>query len=596
MRPRRIPPGRRDSVPVAHRLPARVSGPPGPGAPVVRSGAMESEVALGQPSYFTRALGIVAVGSSVHLGLAHAFALVLNPNAVGGTHLALALTVTITALVRLGVLYMRTQHSGAGQSPSSVSSATRVTPPIVATLLVPLTFSRDLLEAGGLTLVGAATPVITSAWAAAILVSMVEKRALHALAVRTPIEVGSSATVEAPSLAGGFARVLSGAAFAATVLILGVMVSVRASAVALAWDTATLLPAVALGLMILSAAAAGSAVGQSPGRDVVSIARRLDALGYNDRNTLEVPVVVTSFDEVGELFARLESLRERLAREATLYQEALDETRDAEAIKSEFLGAVSHELRTPLNSVCGFAQLLLEGTPDPLSEAQREDVKLIRAGGLQLLALINDILDISMIESGELNLSFTREDLGNLADEVVRIHQPLVRDKDVELRTEIGTDIPPIMCDRRRISQVVTNLVSNAIKFTEHGEIVVRATFDRRQGNAVLRVIDSGIGIAPNELGAIFEEYRQVGSIKRRKKGTGLGLGIARSLALAHGGSLTVESTLGEGSTFILSLPRTPPPRREEGFDATSASASRAWLGGDNIDGDFASSEEGLEP
>lgn len=542
---------------------------------------MVSELEPGRPSYFTRALGVVVVGSLVHLALAHAFAVVLAGDGTPGTHVAVALTVAVTTVVRLGVLYMRTQHTGAGQSPRSVSSTTRVTPPIVATLLIPLTFPRSLIELGGLDLAAAAAPVVTSVWAAAILVSMVEKRGLHALAVRTPMELGASPMIEAPSLAGGFARVLSGAAFAASVLALGVMVSVPQSVAALGWTAGTVLPAVALGLMIFGAAAAGSAVGQSPGRDVVSIARRLDALGYNDRNTLEVPVVVTSFDEVGELFARLESLRERLAREATLYQEALDETRDAEAIKSEFLGAVSHELRTPLNSVCGFAQLLLEGTPDPLSEAQQEDVKLIRAGGLQLLALINDILDISMIESGELNLSFTRENLGNVADEVVRIHQPLLREKTVELRAEIGSDIPPIMCDRRRIAQVVTNLVSNAIKFTEHGEIVVRATYDHRQGNAVIRVIDSGVGIAPNELGAIFEEYRQVGSIKRRKKGTGLGLGIARSLALAHGGSLTVESTLGEGSTFILTLPRTPPPRDDAARRDPSASASRTWLGVD---------------
>jgi signal transduction histidine kinase len=332
--------------------------------------------------------------------------------------------------------------------------------------------------------------------------------------------------------------------------------------------------AIGLVLLVGLAGAAGISLGQSPGQDILSIARRLDAAGYTERTgALDAPVVVTSFDEIGQLLANLELVRSRLADELHLYQEALDKTRDADALKSEFLSAVSHELRTPLNVVGGFAQLLLEGVPTPLSESQAEDVRLIRAGGHQLLELINDILDMSMIESGELRLSFAATDVEEVIQDVVQIQQPLVRDRGVALTTDPGRDLPLVVCDRRRLTQILTNLVSNAIKFTESGSITVRASYEPRRSSVLIRCIDTGIGIARADLDTIFEEYRQVGSLKRRKKGTGLGLAIARRIALAHGGALTVESEVGEGSTFTLELPLDPPsrPRTLQAAEATTA-------------------------
>jgi signal transduction histidine kinase len=153
--------------------------------------------------------------------------------------------------------------------------------------------------------------------------------------------------------------------------------------------------------------------------------------------------------------------------------------------------------------------------------------------------------------------------------EVVAIHQPLVRDKNLKLELDLQPDLPPVVCDRRRIGQVVTNLISNAIKFTESGSVTVRVRHDELDRSIDLDIVDTGFGIADDELETIFLEYRQVGSLKRRAKGTGLGLAIARSIANHHGGSLAVRSRVGTGSTFTLTLPISP-VRRPSKIDMTA--------------------------
>lgn len=330
---------------------------------------------------------------------------------------------------------------------------------------------------------------------------------------------------------------------------------------------AGLASAVTVALIVLSAASAG----RSPGRDVRALAHRLDAIGWNDarsaRRPLAGPVRLTSFDAVGELFRNLEQLRARLAEDVSTYQRALDRTHDADQAKGEFLAAVSHELRTPLNSIMGFAQLLLE---TKLNDSQVEDVKLILAGGRQLHELIADILDLSMIESGELDLRVQHCALDELVAELVDIHQAQVRDRELELVADVADDLPTIECDRRRIGQVLTNLMSNAIKFTEAGSVTVRARLEQDDYVSVA-VIDTGIGIAESELPGVFEEYRQAGERKRKAKGTGLGLAIARRIVQAHGGRLEAESTLGEGSTFRLTLPL-------DASEHVSAHASRSAM------------------
>jgi len=511
--------------------------------------------------YPVRALGVVAASALLHFAGAALLLLLLHREEVAGQRVVLSLTILVTALAAVTTLYVRAQYSSAQHAARSIPWAFWITPPVAMGTILPLVLPRPLIEGPVSALVGATVPLVACTWSTAILVGLVADRVLRSHATRT-------ATYDASLLPGGFEQPMLGQSFARVMVGVGTAASMLAIAVATPRPEAAvppLLPLVAaalsLAVLLILAAATGASLGQSPGEDIVSIGQRLDTLGYGStHDTLASPVVVTSRDEVGGLLANLEALRGHLVREMQLYQQALDRTKAADALKSDFLSAVSHELRTPLNAVGGFAQLLLEGVSStPLTEAQAEDVRLIQAGGRQLLGLINDILDMSMIESGELRLSYSLTDVAEVIEEVVRIHQPLVRAQDVDLHAEIGPDVPKIVCDRRRLTQILTNLVSNAVKFTEQGSITVRAAFDPRMDGVVIRCIDTGVGIEPQDLSHIFEEYRQAGSVKRRKKGTGLGLAIARRIAQSHGGSLSVESTPGEGSTFVLSLPRDPP-------------------------------------
>jgi signal transduction histidine kinase len=537
---------------------------------------MDGEQPQRRADYFVRALAVVISACVAHFALSHALLpLLANPPLdwlERGPREAVVLIVAATSLTQLAAFYLRTQYSGPSQVTHSVPAALRRAPAVVAAVLIPLSYDHTLLDGPIVETLPSIAPVVAATWSSALIVALLERRLLHTLASRAPPSVDAAIeTSSPPYLAGSFARVLGGATAAVMVLTLGALASKRDIVEQLQWSPATVLPVLGLVLMVVIAAIAGSSLGQSPGRDALSIARRLDALGYNTEATTAWPVVVTSADEVGELFSKLEDLRLRLSREATLYQNALNRTRDADAAKADFLGAVSHELRTPLNTVCGFAQLLLEGDRSGrLTEPQAEDVRLIQAGGERLLELINDILDISMIETGELRFEFAREEPAKLVDESVRIHQSLLRDKDVTLAADLSPGLPPITCDRRRIGQILANLISNAIKFTEKGSITVRATYDARQERVVIRVIDTGVGIAPNDLDAIFEAYSQVGAAKRRKTGTGLGLAIARSIAVHHEGSLTVDSTLAEGSTFTLTLPLNPREPRHRLADAVA--------------------------
>jgi signal transduction histidine kinase len=527
-----------------------------------------------------RATLVVLVAAALHLAFAHLF-LALYLRAISIPSAGLFTTVSLTVAVSFGAmliaLYLGIQYTGPERLTRTVPLALRVTPPLACALLLPVTLPLTLLEQDLQAVVHAVTPTFVSVWVSALLLALVVARSLHALAIRAPARSDTGRPrVDAPSLTGSYASALTTAAVCAAVVATGVVItSAHLDAHGLE-GVRVWAPAIGLVTLVGLAAAAGWSLGHTPGRDLVSIAQRLDSLGHGGASEIAKPLVATSADEIGELLTRLEGLRAHLDEELRLYQNALDKTKAADALKADFLSAVSHELRTPLNVVGGFAQLLLENHDSPLTDAQAEDVRLIQTGGNQLLDLINDILDISMIESGDLRLHFSRTDIAELVEGVVRIHQPLVRDTHTSLESELRGDLPPIVCDRRRITQILTNLVSNAIKFTDEGSITVRVAFDPRSNNVVIRCIDTGVGIAPDELDSIFEEYRQVGSIKRRKRGTGLGLAIARSIASFHGGSLTVESRLGEGSTFTLTLPLDP-PERPPNIDV-GAEAARSML------------------
>jgi signal transduction histidine kinase/DNA-binding response OmpR family regulator len=255
------------------------------------------------------------------------------------------------------------------------------------------------------------------------------------------------------------------------------------------------------------------------------------------------------------------------ARSYQLTQQALVEMREADRLKSQFLANMSHELRTPLNSIIGFSRVILKGIDGPITESQEEDLNAIYNAGQHLLGLINNILDLSKIEAGKMELAFTDVDLREIIHGVMSTATGLVKDKPIELITDIPDDLPMVQADNIRIRQVLLNLVSNAGKYTEHGHIGVSARTIHRQGRSeiVIAVFDTGPGIAPADQERIFEPFSQVDASPTRKTGgTGLGLSISRHLVELHGGTIWVESIPGEGSTFAFTLPFDPGDSRTE--------------------------------
>jgi signal transduction histidine kinase len=274
---------------------------------------------------------------------------------------------------------------------------------------------------------------------------------------------------------------------------------------------------------------------------------------------------------VGLLTTAFNKLVGRFGKAEKAYRQDLARASAADRERAAFLAAVSHELRSPLNAILGFADILMEEVDGPLSPSAREEVEQIRGSGAHLLTLINDILEFSALESGQLKLTRGRVDLTGLANEVVREARGLVGEKQLTVRVE-GEPSLVARVDGRRVRQVLGNLVNNAIKFTQRGEVVVRV--GRENGLASLSVSDTGPGISPQERAVIFHEYKQARSERLKRRGTGLGLAIARRLVTLHQGSIQVESELGRGSTFKVLLPvgnidaapsiRAPPRNHQE--------------------------------
>ncbi len=246
---------------------------------------------------------------------------------------------------------------------------------------------------------------------------------------------------------------------------------------------------------------------------------------------------------------------------AELYEEqrrTAERLRELDRLKMQFIANMSHELRTPLNSIIGFSRVILKGIDGPLTEAQRQDLTAIYNAGQHLLGLINDILDLSKIEAGRMELQFSEVDMREIIRGVMSTAVGLTRDKPIELRQEVPEDLPPVWADPQRARQVLLNLVSNAAKFTDQGFIAVRAWAD--ESFVTIAVQDTGIGIPKEKHEEIFQEFTQVESgTTRRYSGTGLGLAIARRLVELMGGRIWVESEVGKGSTFFFTLPRARP-------------------------------------
>ncbi len=291
-------------------------------------------------------------------------------------------------------------------------------------------------------------------------------------------------------------------------------------------------------------------------------------IGVLDVQSTEVNAFTPDDVQVLQILADQLAVAVENARAYELAQQAVEELRRADQLKSQFLANMSHELRTPLNSIIGFSKVILKGIDGPITDLQREDLTAIYNAGQHLLGLINDILDLSKLEAGKMRLSYEEVNIGEIIHSVMSTAAGLVKDKPIKLIEDVPPDLPTVRADPIRIRQVVLNLVSNAAKFTAEGHIRV---FARRQespeglAEILVGVEDTGPGIAPEDMEKLFKPFSQVDASPTRKTGgTGLGLSISRSLVELHGGRIWVESEVGKGSTFYFTLPLLRPQEEAE--------------------------------
>jgi len=229
----------------------------------------------------------------------------------------------------------------------------------------------------------------------------------------------------------------------------------------------------------------------------------------------------------------------------------------ANSLKSQFLSNVTHELRSPLHSIIGYGSMIVDGFVDgELTPQQEEDIRFIVSRAEDLSHLVDEMLDLSKIEADKIEVNAETIELTSSIKEIITQLKLMANEKKLYLTLEIAEDVPPVYADSYRLRQVITNLVSNALKFTEQGGVTIRCTGSRDSDMVRIAVHDTGIGISPAALGFIFEAFRQAdGSTTRRFGGTGLGLAIVKKLVELQGGEVAVESIIGQGSTFSLTLP-----------------------------------------
>ena len=240
--------------------------------------------------------------------------------------------------------------------------------------------------------------------------------------------------------------------------------------------------------------------------------------------------------------------------------QAVDDMRNADKIKSQFLANMSHELRTPLNSIIGFSRVILKGIDGPVTELQQQDLNAIYNSGQHLLNLINDILDLSKIEAGKMEITLEENvNLSDLINSVMSTVVGLIKDKPIALKHNLSTDIPPLRVDPTKVRQILINLFSNAAKFTDEGSITIDAGLQKTETGlqeVLISVTDTGTGIAEHDQNKLFQPFSQVdASATRKTGGSGLGLSISRHLVEMHGGRIGLSSEPGKGSIFFFTLP-----------------------------------------
>jgi signal transduction histidine kinase len=266
--------------------------------------------------------------------------------------------------------------------------------------------------------------------------------------------------------------------------------------------------------------------------------------------------------ELLERLAQIESLNQELAETnrgvVALYAELDDraaELRDVSELKSRFLSYMSHEFRTPLGAIRSITRILLDQMDGPLTEEQEKQVRFVQSSAEELTEMVNDLLDLAKIEAGRISISPEWFEMVDLFAALRGMFKPILTNEAVALVFEEPTDVPRVFTDDKKLSQILRNFISNALKFTQSGEVRVSSQY-RTPGWVTFSVTDTGIGIAPEHQGALFQDFVQVDApIQRRFRGTGLGLALSKRLAELLGGSVAVQSELGRGSTFFAIIP-----------------------------------------
>jgi PAS domain S-box-containing protein len=257
-----------------------------------------------------------------------------------------------------------------------------------------------------------------------------------------------------------------------------------------------------------------------------------------------------------EVERKVEEATTELAEQNELLRRQHIALEQASALKSQFLANMSHEFRTPLNAILGYTHMLLNGVTGQVTDPQRKSLSRIDSNSRHLLALINDILDITRIEAGRMPLNVTTFAIPELVDEVMAELEPIIKRSNLTVRPAMPRSLPQLRSDRQKVKQIVLNLLSNALKFTPAGAVTVAAEHDTKTRHILIKVVDTGVGIPLDDQKKVFEDFRQLDSSPARGYGgTGLGLSICRRLAQMLGGTIDLESTPGSGSTFTLRVP-----------------------------------------
>ncbi|WP_340154464.1 ATP-binding protein [uncultured Winogradskyella sp.] len=273
----------------------------------------------------------------------------------------------------------------------------------------------------------------------------------------------------------------------------------------------------------------------------------------NFKNNLE-KLVNQRTEELNDSKEALLNLLEDINSQSIELEKEKEKAQSADLMKSAFLATMSHELRTPMNSIIGFTGILLKELAGPLNDEQKKQLAMVKGSGQNLLGLINDVLDISKIEAGRLNVSFSPFNYLASLQKTIEFLEPQVAKKRLKLMTEISNLDITLVSDERRIEQVLLNLISNAIKFSDQGTILIKVGVEGEF--AVTQVIDEGLGIAKEDIVKLFQPFVQLeGGLNRKHEGTGLGLTISKSLIEKLGGTIMVESETGRGSNFTFTIP-----------------------------------------